>query len=197
MTNMGRRELGIIETLGANVERYAGTAARAKVMEGAGGLAKSSGPAEVAFWFKGAMDRLDEHVAKAARLKIREACGIACAEKNKAMLIKTEGKRKKFKDIDALLAEEMRKPLTGTRLSREGNTLTWLYRPRTFSPPMRCFCSCMKGLPEKELVSTTYCLCSQGFAKKYWESALGIPVKVKLLESCLTGSPECKFVIAF
>jgi hypothetical protein len=194
---MGKKEMGIIETLGGTIERFAGKEIRAKIMEGAGKMNETSGPAEVALWLKGAMDRLDTHVAKEKSVKIREACGIACAKKNKAMIAKAEAKRKKFKTIDALLDAEVKKPLTGTRLIREGNMLTWIYTPRTFSPPRRCFCSCMNGLPTEGPVSVTYCLCSQGFVKKFWESVLGKPVKVKLLESSLTGAQECKFTVRF
>ena len=53
----------------------------------------------------------------------------------------------------------------------------------------------LAGLPEDEAISPTYCLCSQGFVKNYWECVLERPVKVKLLESCLTGAQECKFAI--
>jgi hypothetical protein len=194
---MGQREIGIIETLGANVGRLAGAAARAKVMAGADRLTAKSGPAEIALWLRGAMDRLDRHVAKAKRVAIREACGVACAGKNAATLARAAAKRKRFKDLDSFLAAEARKPLTGTRLVREGQTLTWFFTPRTFKPPRRCFCGCMGGLPKDAPISETYCLCSRGFAKAYWERVLGAPVKVELRASCLRGDPECAFAITF
>jgi hypothetical protein len=192
---MGKKEMGMVETLGANIEKFAGKAARIKIMESADRMNEDSGPAEVAMWLKAGMERLDKYVAAAKKIRIREACGTACAEMNKSLISRAEAKRKKFKNLDALLENEVKKPLTGTRLVRDGKMLIWYYRPRSFSPPRRCFCGFMSGLPAEETVSATYCLCSQGFAKKYWESVLGRPVDVELLESCLTGTQECKFVI--
>lgn len=192
---MGNREMGIIETLGANIERVAGTSVRDKVMEGRERLTEKSGKVETAGWVKGAMERLDKAVSKDKRTRIREACGRACAETNKSVIERAKAKRRKFKSDDDLIANELRRPLTGTRLEKRGNVLHQVYMPRSFSTPMRCFCSLANGLPESETMSSTYCLCGQGFAQRYWEAVFGRPVEVRLLESCLTGAAECKFAI--
>jgi hypothetical protein len=192
---MGEKELGVIEVLGIQVERFAGKAIRAKAMAGSERITAKTGSAETAAWVKGVMEKLDKLVAKDRRVQIRENCGYACIEKNKSVIAKAKAKRKKFKSIDDYLANEERKPLTGTRLKKEGNKLTWYFTPQSFSPPRRCFCSLMSGLPKDETVSATYCLCSQGFVRRYWESVLEKPVKVEILESCLTGARECQFVI--
>jgi hypothetical protein len=194
---MGKKEMAVIKTLEINVEKSAGRAARTKVMEGSERLSAKSGPVEIAAWLKGAMDRLDQRVAKEKRTLIRTACGRACAEKNKGTLARTVAKRKKFKTMDAFLAAEQKKPLTGTRLVRDGDILYWSFTPRSFNPPMRCFCALMKGLPADETISPTYCLCSRGFVERYWEAVLERPVKVELQESCLRGAPECRFAIRF
>ena len=194
---MGKKELGIIRAFGENVERFAGKSVRAKIMAGSEKLDAKSEPAEIAFWMKEAMDRLDKLVPKAKRADIRKACGRGCAEVNKGTIERAKDKRRKFPSLEDYFAAELRKPLTGTRLLKEGNALTWLFTPRSFNPPMRCFCGLMKGLPEDEDISKTYCFCSQGFVERYWESVLDKPVRVELLESCLTGAKECKFSVRF
>jgi hypothetical protein len=187
--------MGMIKVLGENIERFAGSAVRAKVMQGSERITAKSGPAEIAAWVKDAMKRLDKLVDKKERIQIRENCGYVCAQENRSMIERARARRKMSQDIGRFFESEQRKTLSGTRLVREGNMLYWYFTPHSFSRPMRCYCSLLKGLPEAETVSTTYCLCSQGFVKKYWESVLGKAVRVELLESCLTGAQECKFAI--
>jgi len=194
---MGKKELAIIKSLGENVDRFAGKAVKVKVMAGSEKLDTKSEPAEIAAWMKGAMDRLDKLVSKDTRAEIRKACGRGCAAANKGTIERARDKRRRFSSLDDYFAAELRKPLTGTRLEKKGNALTWFFTPRTFNPPMKCFCGLMKGLPEDEDISKTYCLCSRGFVERYWESVLDKPVKVELLESCLTGARECKFSVRF
>lgn len=40
----------------------------------------------------------------------------------------------------------------------------------------------------------TYCQCSRAFVQWCWEYILEQPVDVELLESCVSGGQECKFV---
>jgi predicted hydrocarbon binding protein len=44
-------------------------------------------------------------------------------------------------------------------------------------------------------MSKTYCHCAEGFVKKYWETVVGKPVGVQLVESAVSGASECKFAI--
>jgi hypothetical protein len=192
---MGIKEMGTIKALGENIEHFAGKTIRAKVMAGSEQLAPKSTPAEIATWLKGAMERLDKLVSKEKRVQIRENCGYACARINKRTLDRGKAKRKKYPSLDEFLAAEQKKPLTGTKLEKKGDVLFWYFTPGSFSRPMRCFCALMKGLPEDEKMSPTYCLCSRGFVQKYWEGIVGKPLTVELLDSCLTGARECKFVI--
>jgi hypothetical protein len=192
---MGKKELGAIEALGENIERFAGKAVRTKIMAGSEKITAKSSPKELATWLKGAMERLDKLVPKAKRVRIRENCGYACAEVNKGTLERGRAKRKKYRTLDEYLVAEQKKPMTGTRLEKKGDVLFWYFMPHTFSRSMRCFCALMKGLSEDETISPTYCLCSKGFVRKYWEGIVGKSLTVELLESCLCGAPECKFAI--
>ena len=44
-------------------------------------------------------------------------------------------------------------------------------------------------------VSPTFCLCSAGFHKKYWEGVFGQSLKADVVETVLQGDPWCKFAI--
>lgn len=103
----------------------------------------------------------------------------------------------KYKTTETFLEAEERKPMAGTRLVREGKLLRYFYTPKAFSKPMRCYCSLLRALPEDETVSSTYCNCSKGFVKKYWENILDKPVQIQLIQSVVASAEECEFLIQY
>jgi predicted hydrocarbon binding protein len=129
------------------------------------------------------------------RVQIMENCGVSCARKNAAMIERARARRQKAASEEDFLAAEIKKPMKGTRLEREGNTLYQVYVPRAFTRPMRCYCALVKDLPAGETISSTYCHCSKAFVRTMWETILGRPVQVELLESAVSGASECKFRI--
>jgi len=44
-------------------------------------------------------------------------------------------------------------------------------------------------------LSGTYCLCSIGYVKEWFDQMFARPVTVELLESTLTGGKRCRFKI--
>lgn len=54
----------------------------------------------------------------------------------------------------------------------------------------RCFCSLWWGLPDEENAPLTWCQCSRAFVAKVWEGYAGRPVKVELVESCISGAKQ-------
>jgi predicted hydrocarbon binding protein len=184
-----------IYAIGENVESLAGEEVGKKVMEGSELITASSSPEKVARWVKGAMERLDILVNEETRNQVMLNCGYNCARANRSPTEKAKARRKKFETLDEFLEVEQRNPPAGTRLTREGDTLYQFYTPRSFTRPMRCYCSLLRGLPDSETASLTYCQCSRGFVQRYWESILERPVQVELLESCVSGAQECKFLV--
>ncbi len=71
---MTKRDVGPVEELGGNVERFVGEEMRRRVMEGCEKIASFS-KEEVAEWVKGAMERLDFMVDEETRGRIMVACG--------------------------------------------------------------------------------------------------------------------------
>ena len=192
---MAKMDVAMIREIGKNVDRFAGEAIRKKVMEGSEQITATSSKRKVAEWVKGAMDRLDALVDEKTRIQVMENCGYSCALVNKSHMEKAKARRKKYKSIDEFLEAEQRNPMRGTRLIREGDVMYQFYTPHSYTRPMRCYCSLLRGLPPNERISPTYCHCSKGFVKKFWEGVLERSVKVELIQSVVSGAQECKFAI--
>jgi predicted hydrocarbon binding protein len=192
---MGKRDIDMIIGIGESIENFAGKAIRDSVMEGSEKISSNTGKVQVAEWVKEAMNKLDKMTDKKVRIQIMENCGYNCSAVNKGVIEKAKAKRKKYKSIEEFLKIEQLNPMTGTRLERKGNVLHQFYTPKSYTRPMRCYCSLLSGLPENQKVSLTYCHCSKGFVKKFWEGVLERDVKVKLIKSVASGAQECEFAI--
>lgn len=192
---LGKTKHGMLIALEKNIKFLAGEAISRKVMEGSEEITEKTDKRKIAEWVKDAVGRLDALVNEETRVQIMENCGYNCAEVNRRIIERAKVRRKKFKGIDEFLEAEQRKPMVGTKLVREGNTLYQFYTPRVFTRSMRCYCVLLRGLPEDEKISVTYCNCSKGFVKKFWENILERPLRVELMQSAVSGGSECKFAI--
>ena len=192
---MGKRDPDMIRGIGENVERFVGRKARDKVMEGSEKISPGTSKKKIAEWVKEAISKLDKLADKKVSSKVMENCGYNCSIINKRVIERAKAKRNKHKDIEKFLEAEMSNPMPGTRLERKGNVLHQFYTPRSYSTPMRCYCSLLRGLPDDQKVSITYCNCSRGFVKKLWEGVLERTVEVELIKSSVSGAKECEFTI--
>ncbi len=180
-----------------NIEYYAGAEACQKVMAGSEDITEKTDKKKMALWTKDAMDRLDASVPNEKRVQIMNNCGANCAEINKRVLQKALDRCKKFGTFEEFLKSEIEKPQKGTRYEQDDSRLIHIYTPQAFTHPMRCYCGLIRALPSNVTMSKTYCHCSEGFIKKYWEAITCKPVNVKLLESAVSGASECKFAVEF
>ena len=192
---MTETDVNMITELGKTVERIAGKNVSKKVMQGSEHVTKSSSKDNIALWVRDAIGRLDSIVDEQTRIQIMENCGRNCASMNKRVIESAKKRRKKFKDLETFLEGEQQKPMKGTRLIKDGDILYQYYTPHAFTPPMRCYCSLLRGLPKDTTISLTYCHCSKAFVQRLWESILERPVKVDLLQSVVSGDSECKFAV--
>jgi len=192
---MSKAVVGMIEQFGGEVEAVIDPCVRAQVMAGSEAITAKTDGVEVALWAKGAIERLDALVCEEARMQALENCGVNCARRNSGVIDRARARRNKFANEEAFLAAELKKPLAGMRLEREGDTLVQVYTPQAFARPMRCYCALVKELPEGETMSQTYCHCSKAFVRVMWEAALGRPVSVEIQESAVSGASECRFRI--
>jgi Family of unknown function (DUF6144) len=192
---MAKKHMKAIGELGRQLDQWAGQEARKKVLEGSDNLRSSVNSEQIAQWVKGAMARLDAAIDIKTRNAAMENCGRNCARVNHQTVDRLVAKRKKYQSLDDFLETEKNQLLPGMRLKRDGRILYQYYMPGSFHPPMRCFCSLLRGLPAEESISPTYCQCSRGFVLSMWEQVLGKPVKVDILETVVTGARECRFRI--
>jgi predicted hydrocarbon binding protein len=188
-------KLGVLVAMENCLEQVAGNSVAIKVMDGSKQITEKTDSKKIARWVKEAIDRLDNSVDMNTRVKVMQDCGYNCAKKNHRVIERAVSRRKKYMNMDDFLKAEVKKPIKGTKLVRDGDIVYQFYTPQTFARPMRCYCSLLRGLPAQDKVSITYCNCSKGFVEKYWEAILQKPVKVDLLQSAISGSKECKFAI--
>ncbi|HIH89473.1 TPA: hypothetical protein HA344_09745 [Candidatus Bathyarchaeota archaeon] len=138
---------------------------------------------------------MDALLPEETRNGVMESCGKNCSEANRRVIDAGIVKRKKAKTEESFIDAEVKASKASVRLERGDGVLYQIYTPRGFGKGLRCYCSLARGLPEGEKMSPTYCRCGEAFARNYWQSVLGRPVEVKLLESGLTGSDVCRFEI--
>lgn len=163
---------------------------KGKVLKGIEKISANSSEGEVARWYQGAIERLDALVDERTGALVMEHCGFSCARGNKSHIDAGVETRRKYGSIDEYLEAESK----ALSIVREGNVIIQTYKPRaTFN--VRCYCSLVRGLPADETISLTYCNCSKGFVKKFWEAVLERPVQVELVQSVMSGAPDCKFRI--
>jgi hypothetical protein len=192
---MTSKVAGQIRELGGNIAAIAGAKVRDKVMEGSEKAGKFSDRQKIALWVKEAIDRLDSCTTPEKCKQIMAACGHNCLAHNNRMAQAVKARRQKYKTEEEFLKDEARRPSKFTRIELQRKALVQYYTPHSYSTPRRCFCGLMFALPEEINASPTYCQCSRGFVEKYWEAALGRPVKVEVAYTAITGGDECKFII--
>jgi hypothetical protein len=164
-------------------------------MAGVEKLTISQDGAETALWLQGAMNRLDKTVDAELSTEIMAACGKNCCDEYQEVVGSAIERRSRYSNDDEFIDAEQKNPPLGMRLERKGDLLIHIYIPGTFVTPMRCYCSLLRGLPPKKRLSKTYCHCSEGFIKAYWEEVLGRTLRVELLQSAISGAPDCRFAV--
>ena len=189
MSNEAERKVDpVLDGVDWSINHYAGKAIRDEVFEGETleGICEryAGNPAEKALWVKGAMERLDALVDEETRYGLMEYCGGMCAGVNRREIDEAKERRKKYKSIDEFMEAEA----SVQRIVREGDILYQYYGPG-------CACSLVNKLPAGEKISATYCRCSAGFLRSYWEQVLERPVRVEVIHSTITGAKECKFAV--
>lgn len=190
---MTKDDIHPLRDLAMLVERFVGAEARENVTRGYERMATASAE-EVAQWLKGAMERLDALPDAKARAQIMAQMGLNCAEMNRSHVEKALARRAQFETLEAFLDAEEKEPGQGTRLERDGDLVHQYYTPLS-GFGCRCYCSLWRGLLKDENVSLTWCQCSRAFVATVWEGYLGRPGDVELVESCISGAEECRFVI--
>ncbi|MGC1120429.1 MAG: DUF6144 family protein [Candidatus Methanofastidiosia archaeon] len=136
-----------------------------------------------AAWLKKAMETLETLVGTETTVRIMEECGRKCCGQTS----RTRAKQifNKSKSMQEFIETLNSAHLGGGRLRIQGDTITGGYDC--------CYCGQVKHT--KDVFPMTYCNCSVGWYKQLFESALGRPVGVELVQSIVTGAETCEFII--
>jgi hypothetical protein len=186
---------GQIKVIGTILEQFTSPETRQMVLAGSEKALRSGKAEVISAWFKLAVERMQAAVDEPTRRQVMLACGRNCAAHNPRLIQTAVARRKRFPSLDAYLDAEQRHPPPGTLIEHHGDRIVEFFLPRLFSRPMRCYCSLWRGLPEGEKVPGFYCQCSEGFVRAYWEKVLERPVEVELVESAISDSKRCQFII--
>ena len=93
-------------------------------------------------------------------------------------------------------AEKVRDRTDGA-VSVDGNTIYFQYMSAAetgeASEEGACLCPLVESKPEG--LSHTFCQCSVGYVKQWYDMMFQKPVTVELLDSVLMGGPRCRFKI--
>jgi hypothetical protein len=181
----------------------AGQEAARQVLVGKEYITERSSPVRVAQFMKGAIERMDSVMSKEEKERVMAGCGADCAHANSQSIQQARQRRLKAASLSDFLIAESQQPVTGARLTWNGEMLLIAYTPYESGRPARCYCPLFKGLPNTEtLPGSTEAIsgcaaCARAFTQTTWEAILDRPVQVKLVSSCLMGQPECMFELRF
>ena len=133
-------------------------------------------------WVTDLMDTMDEQLPREARVKLIEGCGKGCFRRHEfKRAIAEQGKG----DVDKLLAAYKK----NFEAWREGDTVHVRYGEVS----SQCYCPVVKNRPPK--TDDLHCECTRMTHQSIFETALGRPIKVDVLESLRRGGKTCHFKV--
>jgi predicted hydrocarbon binding protein len=127
--------------------------------------------------------RLDEVTAEPVRRAIMRQRGRGCF--STWVLDSAREHLENAADLDDLLARLNLANIGGGRLEKDSDTITGSYAS----------CPCPLVNAAQVPISATYCECSCGWYQELFETFLGRPVQVELVDSIAHGAESCSFVI--
>jgi hypothetical protein len=146
-------------------------------------------------WIKDLMSNMDSMLDEKTRVALMQACGRSCYEHAFGVASEvTPSADAAARFIQALEG-------AGYEVQRaEGTTLVNFSWGRGHQNPQGLiiqdgYCMCPIVEPIVTGLSATYCSCSAGYVREYFERYLGKPVKVEIVETLQTGGTDCRFKI--
>ena len=131
-------------------------------------------------WIVDLVNSLDEHLDEETRQRVMESCGRSCARSGPVRVA-----RQHAGDLDGWLGILVKWHSGEEYVQRDGSRITVLCQ--------ECVCPVVKDI--EGTLPDTYCNCSLGWMKETFETVVGEPVDVTLVESVVRGGQMCRFVI--
>ncbi len=142
---------------------------------------------EKAEWWKSAVERLEKGMGVEGAIEIMRSCGRKCCGQG----IRKTAKR--LKNESKSMEEFLEK--ASTYEVKDGDIEYKLEDDKTIIGIFnRCFCGQVKQI-QVPFENEIYCQCSAEFHKQFFEAALESPISVELVESIISGSKTCKFIM--
>ncbi len=134
-------------------------------------------------WLSDLLDTMETELDEKTRVKLVEGCGRGCFRRHQFKQdIAQQGKG----DVDKLIAAYKK----NFEIWREGDTLVHVRYGET-SPA--CYCPAARNRPPKP--HDLHCECTRMTHQTIFETALGRPLKVDVLESLRRGGKTCHFLV--
>jgi len=133
-------------------------------------------------WLADLMEAIDRETDEAVKARLMGACGRACFERHdfkRNWAVQGRG------DADKLIAALQ----ANFEVRREGSRVHVRYG----AVSKGCYCPAARYRAPKP--NDIHCLCSRATHQAVWETALGRPVRVDLLESVRRGGRTCHFLV--
>jgi predicted hydrocarbon binding protein len=160
-----------------------------------GGTTPPRSEARIAFaeqWAVRFFGVLDATVDADTRKKVMMANGRACFQN----WIKETGQQIKPITLEEY-AKRVKEKVKDDSVRVDGNTIYFQFNSaaETGLPSTEGACLCPLVETKPAGLSGTYCVCSIGYMKEWFDQMFGRPVTVELLESTLMGGKRCRFKI--
>ncbi|MBU7043925.1 MAG: hypothetical protein HXS47_10070 [Theionarchaea archaeon] len=140
---------------------------------------------EKAAYMKTVIERLENSAGIDVAENIMKGCGYKCCGKTSQNRARTL--MKESTSLEECIEKLNKTGLGGGRLTmQDSHTITGGYD--------RCYCGQVKHT-RVLFPSLTYCHCSTGWYAQLFETILGRPVAVDILQSIICGADSCEFVI--
>ena len=171
---------GKIGNFAKNIEKETNPNVLQKVMQNVDQFESTFDRTKKAEWIKGSIKRLEQQIGKEKSIKIMENCGRDCCKKHARYkrLIKESKSIEEFLD----------------KLSTGGFQFRLKDKKTIVGKYDKCYCYMVKQT-KKPFLTKTYCHCGAGHIREIFESFFNKPVEVELMQSVITGSESCKFLI--
>ncbi|MCP4218758.1 MAG: hypothetical protein GY765_29270 [bacterium] len=133
-------------------------------------------------WLVDLLNAMDEQLDEPAKLKLISACGHGCFKRHKFKSdLAVEGKG----DVEKLIKAVSKR----FGLKREGNKIHIGFG----AGPEGCWCPVLRD--NKSNLHTFHCNCTRATHQAIWETALGRPIKVDIVETIRRGGKNCRFIV--
>ncbi|MFX0034472.1 MAG: hypothetical protein ACFE9I_02385 [Candidatus Hermodarchaeota archaeon] len=191
------------EKLATNLERVLDEDVRMNIMKGRDELFTLESTLDEKFqWIKQVLNKLDKIANDYQKYEILSCCAHVFSQKR---IDKLKSIYEKNKDIDEVIREMDKDFAWYEGQKRKGNTIFVQkvpynkegYEKATTDDEKKkyyCHCPLVKNFLN-EKISPTFCNCSAGWYRQYWEGILGKSVRINILKTLIKGDNVCQFEI--